>query len=157
MLKLAYEQNIQEATTTSYGGGDTRVPIKKDIRMGLPSYCLFHMPFITIPSRIPSVPKLPENCWGSTIPGSLNKMENRPGGQRFCDCISNIWEYLQTVFSPVAVTPFINTLPSLSTSQLNSPATRINFYVTAHIGTFTVVENISPWTNRWKLSGSSRL
>lgn len=86
------------------------------------------LPFITIPSRTPSVPKLPQNCWGSTGPGSWNDMEKCPGGQRFCVCISNTWEYLYTVFSPVVVTPCINTLPSISTSQLNSPAVREKSY-----------------------------
>lgn len=80
--------------------------------------------FITIPSSIPSVPKFPENYWGPTGPGNWNEIEKCPGGQRFCDSISNIWENLYTVFSPVVVTPRINTLPSVSTSQLNSPAVK---------------------------------
>lgn len=49
-------------------------------------------------------------------------MEKCPGGQRFRVCISNTWEYLYTVFSPVVVTPRISTVPSVSTSQLKSPA-----------------------------------
>jgi len=78
--------------------------------------------FITIPSRIPSVPKLPEKWCGSTGPGSRKDKVNWPGGQRFWVCISKTWEYLYTVVSPVIVTPDINTFPSVSTSHRSSSA-----------------------------------
>ena len=54
--------------------------------------------FLTTPSKIPSIPKEPENCWLSTGPGSWNEIEKCPGGHRFCDCIWKIWEFLHTIF-----------------------------------------------------------
>jgi hypothetical protein len=80
--------------------------------------------FFTTPSKIPSIPKEPENCCWSTGPGSWNEIEKCPGGHRFCVCIWKIWEFLHTIFSPVVVTPFITTFPSGSTSQRKPSAVR---------------------------------
>ena len=86
-------------------------------QVGFEGFC-----FITTPSRIPSVPKLPENSWGSTGPGNWNMTVKGPDGHRFWVCITNAWENRKTLFSPVTVSPFISTLPSLSTSHWNAPA-----------------------------------
>jgi len=78
--------------------------------------------FITTPSNTPSVPNFPSKLCGSTGPGNRKDMANLPGGQRFLVCILNAWEYLYIVASPVIVTPLINIVPSIPTSQENSAA-----------------------------------
>jgi hypothetical protein len=76
--------------------------------------------FITIPSRIPVEPKLPENSLGSTLPGNWKDTVKGPDGHRCWVCVWNTRDLLKTFCSPVVVVPLIMTLPSHSTSQLNS-------------------------------------
>lgn len=78
--------------------------------------------FFTLPSRMPSTPKERVQRCSSTGPGSSNEIEKCPGGQRFRVHISKTWECLRTILSPVAVIPFMTTLPVGSISQLNVPA-----------------------------------
>lgn len=79
--------------------------------------------FFTIPSNIPSFPEPSCIPSGSTGPGSLNEMEKSSGGQKLLVYNSNYMPCIWDIFSPVVVTPLMNTFPLGSMYQLNVSGT----------------------------------
>ena len=77
-------------------------------------FCWSHHILFTMHSINPLGPKfLMGSIWVFTGPGSWKWIMKRHGWQRFCVCIRNTSEFLQTICSePVVVTPCINIRPS---------------------------------------------
>ena len=88
------------------------------MRLAVP---LLFLCFSTMPSRMPSVAKVPVKSLGSTGPGKWNATEKGPGGHSEQVCMWNVRMPRVTTTSPVVVVPLMVTWPSHSTSQLNSP------------------------------------